>query len=93
MEGFGLPALEAVSLGCIVCVSDIPVFHEILGSHAVYFDPNSSGSLAKALTDIAAKSGTDMRPKAHDKKFLSAFSWKRMAEETRSIYDQVVNFQ
>jgi glycosyltransferase involved in cell wall biosynthesis len=90
MEGFGLPALEAVSLGCIVCVSDIPVFHEILGSHAVYFDPNSSGSLAKALTDIAAKSGTDMRPKAHDKKFLSAFSWKRMAEETQSIYERSI---
>lgn len=90
MEGFGLPALEAVSLGCTACVSDIPVFHEILGPHAIYFDPNRSGSLAKALTDIAAKNDTGMRPQGNDKKFLSMFSWKRMAEETQSIYERCI---
>ena len=89
MEGFGLPALEAVALGCTACVSDIPVFHEILGPHAIYFDPNRSGSLAKSLTDIAAKK----HPQETDKIFLRMFSWKRMAEETQQIYDQVVNFQ
>jgi len=49
MEGFGLPALEALSFGCPVVASDIPIFHEILGNNALYFDPNDSTSLSKIL--------------------------------------------
>ncbi|MCF0125212.1 MAG: glycosyltransferase family 4 protein, partial [Clostridia bacterium] len=30
-EGFGLPAIEAMQMGCIVIASDIPVFHEVCG--------------------------------------------------------------
>ncbi len=91
MEGFGLPALEAVSLGCRVCVSDIPVFHEILGSHAVYFDANSSEGIAQALKDISAKPDTNGQSSASVRQFLSKFSWKRMTEETRSIYERCIS--
>lgn len=38
-EGFGLPAVEALSLGTPVLCSNIATFREILGDHAVYTDP------------------------------------------------------
>ncbi|MCR5090942.1 MAG: glycosyltransferase [Oscillospiraceae bacterium] len=36
-EGFGMPLVEAGSYGIPVICSDIPVFHEVAGEHAVYF--------------------------------------------------------
>lgn len=80
MEGFGLPALEALAHDCPVIVSDIPVFHEILGNAAMYFDPHSVDDLAKILTQAAAK-----RP-AVDSSIVKKYSWHKMAKETLKVY-------
>jgi len=45
-EGFGLPPLEALSLGTPVLLSDIPVFREIYEDAAEYFDPLSVDDIA-----------------------------------------------
>ena len=39
MEGFGLPALEAMANKCLVIASDIPALHEVCEDSAIYFDP------------------------------------------------------
>lgn len=41
-EGYGLPPLEALSLGVPVIVSDLPVFRETLGNAGIYLDPNDT---------------------------------------------------
>lgn len=81
MEGFGLPALEALANNCPVIVSDIPVFHELLGESAIYFDPHSVDALAKILKRTMVK-----RP-AVDSSIVSKYSWHKMAKETLSIYE------
>lgn len=78
MEGFGLPALEALSLGCPVVCSDIPVFHEILGDHATYFDPNDPSDIASKLMSV--NKVTDHRD------LLQKYSWRTMAEKTLKEY-------
>lgn len=45
-EGFGLPIVEAFQRGAQVVCSDIPVFREIAGQRAVYFDPSNHTELA-----------------------------------------------
>jgi glycosyltransferase involved in cell wall biosynthesis len=52
-EGFGLPVVEALSLGCRVWASDLPVFQEVGGDFCLYFDLRS----AEALTDLLVKEG------------------------------------
>lgn len=80
MEGFGLPAIEALSLGCPVLASDIPIFHEILGDSAAYFDPRNPERLIDAMKYIK-------KPiPASTQKILSKYSWKRMATDTLAIY-------
>jgi glycosyltransferase involved in cell wall biosynthesis len=81
MEGFGLPALEALANNCPVIVSDIPVFHEILGSSATYFDPYRVDGLAKIL-----KSAVKKRLPV-DSNILKNYSWQKMAKETLSVYE------
>jgi len=49
IEGFGLPPLEALSLGTPVLLSDIPIFREIYEDAAEYFDPFSVEDIVKKL--------------------------------------------
>lgn len=48
-EGFGLPLIEAAQHKIPIIARDIPVFREIAGNHAVYFEGNSAGSLADCI--------------------------------------------
>lgn len=49
-EGFGIPLVEAGSRGTPIAVSDIPIFREIGGEAAVYFDQESPAAIAAALS-------------------------------------------
>lgn len=78
MEGFGLPALEALSFGCPVIVSDIPVFHEILGSQATYFNPQDPEDIAQKLARTVVRS---------KKVVLDGYSWSKLASDTLAVYE------
>lgn len=82
MEGFGLPALEALALGTRVLCSDIPIFHEILKDRATYMDSTNADAVANALSTISEKKITPF-----DAKELSVYSWEHMASVTKKIYE------
>lgn len=84
MEGFGLPAIEALRVGCPVIASDIPVFHEILGDAVMYFDPRSEEALIHCLMNPPRRS-KEFREKASA--LVKQYSWKRMAKETLAFYE------
>jgi glycosyltransferase involved in cell wall biosynthesis len=52
-EGFGIPALEAASLGTPVVAADLPVFQELLGEFAVYLDVTDSYSWMETIRRLA----------------------------------------
>lgn len=54
-EGYGLPPVEAASLGCRVLASDIPVFRETLGSHATFVDASDVNAIADAIRAIVRR--------------------------------------
>lgn len=49
MEGWGLPAGEALWLGTPAICSNAPVFREVCGDLGLYFDPDRPGELAALL--------------------------------------------
>lgn len=52
-EGFGIPPLEAMACGTPVCLSSIPVFHEVYGEDsACYADPQDAESISAALSRL-----------------------------------------
>ena len=56
-EGFGIPLVEAMSVGTPIVVSDIPIFREIGGSAGIYADPHDPSAFAAAvkLLDVPAE--------------------------------------
>jgi glycosyltransferase involved in cell wall biosynthesis len=48
-EGFGLPLIEAAQHGLPVIARDLPVFREVGGDHAWYFEAGDAAALADAL--------------------------------------------
>lgn len=50
-EGFGLPLIEAARYKVPILARNLPVFREVAGQYATYFDCETAGGLSAALTD------------------------------------------
>ncbi|SDH47929.1 glycosyltransferase family 4 protein [Microbacterium pygmaeum] len=76
-EGFGLPPVEAQSLGLPVIASDVPVNREVLGDAALYFSATDAGALATAMTALAAD--PDARAALADlgRQNAARYTWER----------------
>jgi glycosyltransferase involved in cell wall biosynthesis len=51
-EGFGIPVLEALTLGVAVVVPDIPVYRESFGELPIYYTVGDAGSFINSLDSI-----------------------------------------
>lgn len=89
-EGFGLPGLEALSAGTLLLASDIPVFQEVYRENALYFDPQDVDSLVKKMNlSVSMKNETRINRIDAGKEFVKKYSWKKMAKETLTLYEDV----
>jgi len=88
-EGFGLPVLEAMSVGCPVLTSPVSSLGEVAGDAAVLVDPQSVDAIAagleRALTD------RELRAQLVERGLRRAaeFSWKRAAAEHLRLYREL----
>jgi glycosyltransferase involved in cell wall biosynthesis len=81
-EGFGLPVLEAMSRGCPVICSDLPVLREVAQGNAVYFDPRQPSSIAAAISLTLGDPGRLAELAASGLLRSRSFSWARTAALT-----------
>lgn len=79
-EGFGLPPLEAASFGSPLVVSDIPVFHEILGESVTFVDQLSPKSIAVGI-DMAIESAPGRAPKYEG--IAETYNWQLAVDRMR----------
>lgn len=87
-EGFGLPGLEAISLGAPLIASDIPVFREVYGEAAVYFDPYSEEDMKKKIKLVLEDSELREELRKTGKERCKKFNWKKTAFETIRTYEE-----
>jgi glycosyltransferase involved in cell wall biosynthesis len=89
MEGFGLPAVEAMANSALVIASDIPALREICDDAAIYFNPTNSHDLAKNLLNVLKepKSSKYLEKQKLAKERLKLFSLHTMAQKTLQVYE------
>ncbi|MBI4096246.1 MAG: glycosyltransferase family 4 protein [Candidatus Levybacteria bacterium] len=91
MEGFGLPALEAMVNKCLVLASDIPALKEVCGDSAIYFNPYDVKNIAQKIREVCFNDlNHQSRKKEEGLERAKLFSWRKMAKQTLSVYEQVV---
>jgi glycosyltransferase involved in cell wall biosynthesis len=90
MEGFGLPALEALSLETPVICSDIPIFHEILNNFPYYINPLDRSDIAKSFSEVTQKKKSEMMQKRNEiVLLLKNYSWKKLGVDTLHLYNSL----
>lgn len=89
-EGFGLPLIEAMQIGAPVVATDMPIFHEVGGTAALYFDPDSPEQLAAHIRSLE-DSKTRAAHIAAGFKQAQRFSWENSARELLRIMQTLTN--
>ncbi|MEP6844290.1 MAG: glycosyltransferase family 1 protein [Pseudolysinimonas sp.] len=78
-EGFGLPLVEAMSLGTPVVVSDIPIFREIGGDAALYAPARDAATVASVIRGLEDADEWVARSIA-SRAQAAQFSWEHSAD-------------
>ena len=86
-EGFGIPLLEAMGLGCPVIASNTSSIPEVVDKAALFFDPNLKDSLMNVIELL--ESNKSKREKLVNLGFEQEkkFSWDKTAYETFKVYE------
>ena len=89
-EGFGLPVLEAMSLGAPVITSRVTSLPEVAGDAALYVDPWDAADIVRAFGRLGADK--DLREALKREAAIQSrkFSWERSAEETLAVYRRLM---
>ncbi len=91
-EGFCVAVAEAMAIGLPVVVSDIPIFHEVVGDAGVFVDRNSPEAIATALTDLFADLGTAQRLGEQNRnRIMEQFTLRDCARGYREVYEHVLS--
>ncbi|MBV5330742.1 MAG: glycosyltransferase [Chlorobium sp.] len=81
-EGFGLPLIEAAQHKLPIIARDIPVFHEVAGEYAYYFEKETADGLAEDIKRWLSRYGEGTHPKSADMPWLE---WKESAAHLLKI--------
>jgi glycosyltransferase involved in cell wall biosynthesis len=90
-EGFGLPVLEAMTLGAPVITSNSSSLPEITGDSALLINPNDSMELADAMLNLIRDRVLRDNLIVKGKDQASKFSWEKTAQATLNVYRSVLD--
>ncbi len=86
-EGFGLPILEAMHLGCPVVAYDNSSIPEVAGDAALLV--KNGQPMAQTIARILDNSKLRSQLIAKGRQQVKHFSWRRTAEQTLAVLEQV----
>jgi glycosyltransferase involved in cell wall biosynthesis len=89
-EGFGLPVLEAMACGTPVVASDIRALEELLAGAGLIAPPHDAHALASAVYQVLSSPEVAERLRAAGLARAQSFAWKRVVDDYRQLYVDVL---
>ncbi len=89
-EGFGLPGLEAMMHGAPVASSNATCLPEVYKDGAAYFDPLNIQDMASVINQVLSDQKLRQKLVANGERVAKQYSWKRMAEQTLAVFEDVI---
>ena len=81
-EGFGLPAIEAMSCGCPVICSNRTSLPEVVGDAGLLVEPTDSAAIARAVRSVLTDKTLAKNLRAAGQARAATFTWERGARLT-----------
>jgi glycosyltransferase involved in cell wall biosynthesis len=88
LEGFGLPAVEAMACGCPVLASNRGALPEIVEDAGLLFDPRDVGALCAAMRRVLDDGGLRSQLGERGRQRSERFTWQRSAELLRTLFER-----
>ena len=89
MEGFGLPAVEAMACGTPVISSRAGSLPEVVGDAGVYFDPTDVGSMASAIRAFLSDDDQRDAMARRARERAALFTWEASARALVACFDEL----
>lgn len=90
-EGFGIPILEAMGCGVPVIGSNVSSIPEVIGDYGVQVAPTDYEGWAQNIHNFMSDESFRNRYSRLSLERSTHFSWKRTAEATKQVYQDVLN--
>jgi glycosyltransferase involved in cell wall biosynthesis len=90
IEGFGIPILEAMSLGCPVACMDAPGCSEVAGDAALLAPIGDDEILAANLSRLLEDSPERLSIVSRGRERAARFSWAESARKHAACYEQAI---
>ena len=84
-EGFGLPALEAMLLGCPVVAAPCGALPEVCGKAVLYADPNAKTEWTDAFLALHGSTKLWLELLEKGRRQASRFTWERAARTLNAV--------
>ncbi|HLO85286.1 MAG TPA: glycosyltransferase family 1 protein [Nostocaceae cyanobacterium] len=89
-EGFGLPVLEAMTLGVPVVTANTSSIPEVTGDAAILINPNDYVQLAESILKVISDAHLRQLLINQGKARANLFSWEKTAKETLKAYKSII---
>lgn len=90
-EGFGMPALEAMTMGVPVVASNRGALPEVVGDAGLLVDPDDAVGLAAALERLISDPALARRLSDEGRVRALRFTWRAAAEGARTAYTRALD--